>query len=712
MLVKPSIIRPHGTPTVLLFGESPGQEEVREGKAFVGQAGRLLRDVLRVELPTQRIILDNVCPEDLKGAKPNAEFYQKYANYRRQSIKRFRPEVIVLLGEHAMKAFDQGGGVLKNNSRIFDLAGFPPMVGSVHPAYVLRSRMAELEKFQPVFQTVRACCEGKKRASFDYEVIRPAELPDPAKLYAIDLETTSLLAHQGDILCAAISNGEKTWVLPVYHNAAEDPENALMALSDWWRKGPRIVHNAKFELSWFRWLSAKDPAQVVNTLSYAWLYDENALKGLGELAVTHLKARPWWSQVEFDRAASHRLFEYNARDAYYTYHLFNFFRRELTPQQVELADNVLTPLAMALQRMETRGMFVDKRQLEALTRTVKRRIQRHLSQVRKTFPDLNVRSSPQLRKLLFEQLKLTTEVKKTKGGLQSVDKEIISQAAQQDARFKPLAQARKWASFQSRVCVAWPKLMDDRSLLHTEFSFGKVLTGRLSSTKPNLQNIDRDGPQRPCLTSRYKGGSIIQLDYAQHELRIKAAVSQDERMLKLFEKGVDVHQQTANELNCARTLAKNINFSLIYLITPWGLEQKYNIPVKQGRELSRAWNALYPQMVQHTQETIEYLRQHRYVKSIFGWRRHLPNPQDNHQVRQGVNFVIQNPAVVICFIALVEIERSIPDVVVNQVHDSIILDVPAKRVKAVSRDAQDIMEAVRTPVPIPLKVDVKIKKHF
>ena len=773
MNIAPHYIHCSGPPVdVLFFGEGPGAEEIKQGRAFVGPSGEIMGSLIGKELSGQRVCLDNVYPEDSLGAgvKPRKKDLLEFYEYVQERIKTHHPKVIVALGNVAL----QGLGV--ERPKITQLCGRVVegdtngvlLIASIHPAFALRDSK-QLDRFRGVFAAVRLNLREQTKTPGIHRVDDPVQwkfLLPKDKLCAFDIETSSLDPSKGRLLTAAVSwinakHRPYTMWTSFYHKDYDRfGDEKLKALLDWWPKGPRVCHNAKFELRWMHALgSTQDPTVLHDTMMQAWLLDENEPHGLDHLAIKYLKVPPWWLEMptsgSYADADLDTLGVYNAHDALYTLNIHKHQRLRMGPDLQLLADKHLNPLVKVLAKMEERGLYCGEGPLAKVCSRMKGVKSRLVKKIHTIWPDLNIRSHPQVRKLCFTDLRLTP-VRYTKGGkskrrLASTDADSLEALGQIEPRLKPLAELRSAESLLSRVLEPWVRdLVDENHLIHT--SYGTTVTGRLTSYDPNMQNIDRRGEsykwkgcQRDALVSRYPGGKIIQADYSQHELRTYAAVAGDEFFLKVFKNPkADVHTETAGELKIERTIAKNVNFSILYVITPEGLREKYGIEYETGKATIAAWHKKHPWLKHLYLKACEDLLQQGYVENIFGWRRRLENLEASkpaiqnflralkggseefyyecsHEIRAVINFLIQGPAALITNWALMEVEKSCgsgkyDSLVVHQIHDSIVVDSRSGRANAVAKQVVKIMEKLDlTPYTghrlrnrIPLKAEVKI----
>jgi DNA polymerase-1 len=701
---------------VLFFGESPGETEAAKGKAFVGPAGQLMQDIIADQLPNRSIVLDNVCPRYLNGAKPTADDLHGFWEYRTERIEQCQPKVMVLLGKIAHQAFGIGGSPTNNTGKVVKLGYSSPTVLSVHPAFILRQPTA-MRTLRLPFESIKACLKPKKKIeieTWDTKSQARIGLKEIEKnLCAFDLETTCLDPKQGETLCASIATNDRTISF-----------RGTRQLIQWWPRGPRIVHNAKFELAWMRSLGAKDPKVLYDTMLQAWLIDEEGPRDLDRLVTSVLGWKPYWLDIDKDSDWSEipvkTLTEYNCYDARACYELHLRQRDALSSAQCHLADKVFVPLIKLLLDMEANGVHVDRKKLTALDRSLQKEIEALNAKTKKMFPDLNIRSVPQMRTLLFDTLGLKP-IKKTKTG-PSTDKDTLAALSIKESRLRPIAQARLKKSLQARVLRPWLKLSDNgESCLHSTFSLCITPTARLTSVGPNLQNIDRKGVQRTCLTSRWHRGRILQADYSQMELRCYATITKAKGLLKAL-KSDDPHQVTADQMTAAgtptdRVTAKNINFAVIYGASPWVLEERYKIPVNIGQELIREWKRLYPEIPQHHHTLVKIMERSGCIQNVFGLTRHLNNPEDTHQIKQAYNFDGQSVAVIICYRAMLKIAAKfrrlkMQSLIILQIHDSVVVDTYPGEVGQVQSILREAM-LDKTGLPkelkaLPLKIEIKV----
>ena len=267
--------------------------------------------------------------------------------------------------------------------------------------------------------------------------------------------------------------------------------------------------------------------------------------------------------------------------------------------------------------------------------------------------------------------------------------------------------------------------------LHTTFNQTIAATGRLSSVNPNLQNIpvktERGREIRKAFIPRNENYRLLSADYSQIELRIIAAVSNEESMITDFQNGLDIHTATAskvynvplNEVTKAmRSNAKMVNFGIIYSISAFGLSQRLSIPRKEAAELITNYFSRYPQIKNYMDTTLEFARKNGYVKTIMGRRRYLKDINSaNYTVRaqaerEAINAPIQGSAADLIKIAMInthhEIQRrNLKSKMILQVHDELVFDAHMDELDELKALVIDSMQnAMHLNVPIIAEVGI------
>ncbi len=392
------------------------------------------------------------------------------------------------------------------------------------------------------------------------------------------------------------------------------------------------------------------------------------------------------------------------------------------------------PLIRVLADMEEAGIHINRTAFAEFLNEV----QTELDRLTRTIHDaaggpFNIRSAQQLGDLLFNRLGLKPKGK-TKGGQVSTSQAVLEKLAGEHEVIDLILEYRTLEKLRSTYLEPMPRMADEHGRIHTTFNQLATATGRLSSSNPNLQNIPVRGKfgsrMRACFTAR-AGCKLVSADYSQIELRVLAHCSQDPTLLEAFRNDQDIHSRTASVLfdtDAAavtpdqRRNAKTINFGLVYGMGPQKLAQELKISLNEAKEfIERYFSRL--QRLKAFYEQVEHdAREHGYVSTLIGRRRNVPDIQSgNNQLqsqarRQAINTVIQGSAADIIKIAMLRTAqdaelKTLKARLVLQVHDELLLEVPAEQAEAAAQRLSAIMSGVEPggrALDVPLKVDYGI----
>ena len=387
------------------------------------------------------------------------------------------------------------------------------------------------------------------------------------------------------------------------------------------------------------------------------------------------------------------------------------------------------PLIKVLARMELTGITLDTEFYKILEGEFTQQTQKIEQDVELLAGHpINLKSPKQLSQLLFEELSLPV-IKKTKTGY-STDADVLEELAAMKVNPIPelLLQFRELEKLNSTYVKVFPSLVADDGRLHTHFRPANAATGRLSSDHPNLQNI----PVRTENGRRLRKGFIaakdrilLAADYSQVELRILAHFSEDPVMLEAFAQNKDIHQQTAAEVfevpldkvtKEQRNSAKAINFGLMYGQTGFGLSNTLKISQNEARDYIKLYFQRFGRVKGYLDSLKEFAEAHGYAETLFGRKRFLPDiKSQNRQVkamaeRIAINSPIQGTAADIIKLAMINLQRSLDQKklrakLILQVHDELILELPAEEEREVAELVRHHMENA-VSLRVPLKVDM------
>ncbi|MBO7204774.1 MAG: DNA polymerase I [Bacteroidales bacterium] len=397
----------------------------------------------------------------------------------------------------------------------------------------------------------------------------------------------------------------------------------------------------------------------------------------------------------------------------------------------ELYYSIEMPLISVLAQMEVNGFKIDTNMLSAFGEELGKELALIENKIRELAeqPDLNVSSPMQLGVVLFEKLKIDPKAKKNKRGNYSTDEETLTELADKHPIVNEILRFRAIKKLLSTYIEPFPTLIDPTDgKVHTTFNQALTATGRLSSVKPNLQNIPIRTEMGKEIRRAFIGSSaqhrIVSADYSQIELKIMAALSGDNDMIEAFRNGKDIHTATAAKIfkeetedvtSDQRRIAKTANFGIIYGISPFGLSQRLNIPRKEAKELIEEYFLNYPAISEYIERMKIQARENGFVQTIFGRKRYLKDINSRNATvrgfaeRNAINAPIQGSAADIIKMAMINVakalkENNLESKMILQVHDELVFDCPVGEVETVKEIVREQMENV-TRLSVPLTVE-------
>ncbi|MGC9017060.1 MAG: DNA polymerase I [Caldimicrobium sp.] len=401
------------------------------------------------------------------------------------------------------------------------------------------------------------------------------------------------------------------------------------------------------------------------------------------------------------------------------------------------------PLSRVLYSMEKKGIKIDLEYVRNLIREYDQKIK----EIENKLFDLvgtrfNPRSSQEVAKILFEKLKLPKIKKTQKSSQPSTDAEVLEELYDHHPIVPLILRYRTLYKFKStylEVFLREVSSIDKR--LHTEFNQTGTATGRLSSQKPNLQNIPVKGEEGLAIRRAFiaeEGCYILSLDYSQIELRILAHFSGDENLISAFERDFDIHTHTACEVfgvppdkvtSEMRRVAKVINFGIAYGMSPYGLSKELRIDPSSAEAYIKKYFSRYPKVKEYIEKTIEFAKAQGYVQTLSGRKRFIPELfSQTKSIRElgyriAVNTPIQGSAADLMKAAMVALfsfleRENLKSSILLQVHDELLLEVPENELEQVISLAQEIMInpfshlGLDLCLSVPLKVNVSYGKSW
>lgn len=393
----------------------------------------------------------------------------------------------------------------------------------------------------------------------------------------------------------------------------------------------------------------------------------------------------------------------------------------ISPEGGNLYRTIEMPLIGTLAKMEFAGVKIDTAQLKDYSRTLTSQMNEIELKAKALAGDsqINLSSPKQVGELLFEKLKISSDIKKTPKGSYPTDESTLRSVASAHPIVEEILEYRNFKKLLSTYADALPALASSRDgKIHTTFNQALTATGRLSSNNPNLQNIpirtERGREIRKAFIPSFEDGFIVSADYSQIELRLMAHFSGDEHLISAFNSGEDVHRATAARLfgvdakdvsDDMRRKAKTVNFGIIYGISSFGLAERMDIGVGEAKTFIENYFKMYPGVSSYIADTVEKAHSRGFVETLYGRRRYLKDINSRNanvrkfNERNAVNAPLQGSAADIIKIAMANISRRLEgerleSKMILQVHDELVFDVHPKEKDIVMEIARAEMERV------------------
>ncbi len=398
-----------------------------------------------------------------------------------------------------------------------------------------------------------------------------------------------------------------------------------------------------------------------------------------------------------------------------------------------LYDTMEEPLLKVLSRMELQGVKLDLAQLRKYASALAVEMNQIQERIREMAgePDLNIMSPKQIGVLLFEKLNLDPKVKPKSGVRYSypTDEDTLSTLSDKHPIINEILEYRGVKKLLSTYIEPFPSYISPATgKIHTTFNQALTATGRLSSSKPNLQNIpirtERGKEIRKSFVPSRPDGVIVSADYSQIELRIMAHLSCDTHLINAFRNGQDVHSMTAAKIfgiapeevtADQRRIAKTANFGIMYGISAFGLSQRLHISRAEAKKIIEDYFANFPAISSYIEDTLASAREFGFVETLFGRRRYLPEINARNATaralaeRTAVNAPIQGTSADIIKLAMINVDKRIAEAglrskMVLQIHDELVFDAVKEEIEVLQKIVKEEMENV-IELSVPLTVE-------
>jgi DNA polymerase-1 len=510
----------------------------------------------------------------------------------------------------------------------------------------------------------------------------------------------------------------------------------------------KIGQNLKYDIKVLAKYNVEVKGKLFDTMLAHYLINPDMRHNMDVLAETYLNYTPisiteligkkGKNQLSMREVPLDKQTEYAVEDADITLQLKEHFEKELGEANTQkLFDEIEIPLLRVLASMELEGINLDEKFLNSLSVE----LENDIKYLEKKIYDIageefNIASPKQLGDILFDKLKLVDKPKKTKTGQYATSEDILSYLAKDHEIIQHILEYRGLAKLKSTYVDALPTQVEPTTgRVHTDYMQTVAATGRLSSNNPNLQNIpirtERGRQVRKAFIPRNEEYTLLAADYSQIELRIIAALSQEENMIEAFKNGEDIHASTASKVfnvpisevtREQRSNAKTVNFGIIYGVSAFGLSNQTDLNRTEAKELIDTYYATYPKLRNFISEQVDFARDNGYVQTVLGRRRYLKDINSRNAVvrgaaeRNAVNAPIQGSAADIIKIAMIRIFEKLQKgnyktKMLLQVHDELVFDVYKPELDAIKILVKTEMESAYK-LDVPLDVDLDIGDNW
>lgn len=592
--------------------------------------------------------------------------------------------------------------------------------------------LAEVLKSKKVF-VFRTECDIKSAVS--------------GSLFGIDIAYNDNFSADERVCYEDNGNITKTFYIPIGHHIENQlkQNDVISVLKPIFEDEniKKITHDAKVEHNFLLTLGVNVKGIIFDTLLASYVKDSSRTHSLDIQSIENVEhiisdIAPLSRNVKTNQSISNVSTENALKfvsDLLSTiFELTKFWINRLDEKELKILYEIEVPLAVVLANMEYAGISVDVKYLNELSRTMADLLRSTEFQIYKIAGQaFNVASPKQVSEILFDKLQITPLKKRNKSQF-STSAAVLEELAQEHEIARLILQSRKYAKLKSTYTDALPELIspvDGR--IHTTYNQTTTATGRLSSSKPNLQNIpvrteEGNKIRKAFIPRDRENGLILSADYSQIELRLLAHVSGDEHLIEAFKSGEDIHRITASKVfdvpldkvtKEMRYKAKAVNFGIVYGQSKYGFAKALNISIYDAENFINRYFATYPNVKKYMEDIVQKVSEQGYVETMFGRKRYLSGElnSSNGMVRDfakraAINHPMQGTAADLIKLAMVDLDRkmyanNLKSKLIMQVHDELVLEVYKDELEIVQKLVREAME-LNQPLSVPLIIDISV----
>lgn len=570
------------------------------------------------------------------------------------------------------------------------------------------------------------------------------------KSVCFDTETTGVDAMTAEIVGVSFTFQTGTG----YYVAC--PENERAAIVQEFRAFfenesiEKIAHNMKYDLKIIEKYGVTVEGPLFDTMIAHYLITPEGKHGMDYLSELYLNYKPISIETLIGKKGKNQgnmadldpqtIADYACEDSDITWQLKQIFQPEIEKDHLKsLFYDIEMPLCRVLKDMEVEGINMDVPALAIFSDELEVDLIRLEKEIKELagVADFNLDSPKQLGEVLFDVMQIDSKAKKTKTGQYKTSEDVLAKLEHEHEIIPLILNYRSLKKLKSTYVDSLPQLVNpDTGRIHTSYMQTVAATGRLSSNNPNLQNIpirtEKGREIRKAFITRDENHTLLAADYSQIELRIIAALSGDENMIKAFNDKLDIHTATAAKVfhvdniedvtRDQRSAAKAVNFGIIYGQSAFGLSQNLGISRREAKELIDSYFDQYTKMKSFMSDQVDFAREHGYVETIMKRRRYLADIMSGNAIvrgfaeRNAVNAPIQGSAADVIKIAMIKIHKAmkaqnLQSKMLLQVHDELVFDVLKTEQDVMEKLVKEEMESA-VKLVVPLDIDYKFADNW